>query len=155
MLDAASGKPIQFEVNVLDIAITSTYPNQVREILSLGHDEDIWRMKRIRKRNGIPISYFINYGRPELFSPIKKKEIQKRSFVELATERYGIRFEKVEQLVEATIADMDLSVLLSTKFGDPLFYVTNTYFSNSDEPVAVTHMYFRGDQYRYHATLKL
>ena len=155
LLDAPNGKPIRYEADVLEIGITSDCPIGVRETLSLGQDESVWRMKRIRKRNSKPISYFINYGRPELFGRIKKKEIQKQTFLKIAAEGCGIPIKKADQFVEATLADMDLSVLLGTNFGAPLFFVVNTYYSNNNNPVAVTHMYFRGDQYKYHTTIKL
>ncbi|MFH1933040.1 MAG: GntR family transcriptional regulator [Pseudomonadota bacterium] len=153
-VDSAIGRNLQLTVDVLEITITSC-PKRVSQILTLGPDENIWRMKRVRKLRGVPMSYIINYGRPELFDgKITKQEVEKRSFVDLFQELCQIRLSKMKQRVEATVADMDLSDLLNINFGDPLFFVENIYYS-TDGPAEVTHMYYRGDKYVYDATIRL
>jgi DNA-binding GntR family transcriptional regulator len=153
-VDSASGKALQLTVDVLEIAITSC-PKRVSKILSLCPDERIWRMRRVRKFRGVPMSYIINYGQKEVFGgKITKGEVGKRSFVDLFQKRCRIRLLKMKQRVEATVANMDLSDVLGINFGEPLFFVENTYYSE-DGPAEVTHMYFRGDKYVYDATIQL
>lgn len=104
---------------------------------------------------GVPMSYIINYGQKEVFGgKITKGEVGKRSFVDLFQKRCRIRLLKMKQRVEATVANMDLSDVLGINFGEPLFFVENTYYSE-DGPAEVTHMYFRGDKYVYDATIQL
>jgi GntR family transcriptional regulator len=154
-VDSAIGRDLQLKVKVMEITITSC-PKRVSQILTLDPDEGIWRMKRVRKLKGIPMSYFINYGRPEVFGDkIKKEEVERRSFVDLFQERCQIRLAKMVQRVEATVADIDLSEVLAINFGDPLFFVENIYYSTDGNPVEVTHMYYRGDKYVYDATIQL
>jgi DNA-binding GntR family transcriptional regulator len=154
-VNSAVGRNLQIAVEVLEMTITSC-PKRVSQILSLGHDENIWRMKRIRKLRNEPMSYFINYGRPALFhEKIPKQELEKRNFVDLFQEFCHIRLSKMEQRVEATVADMDLSDLLHINFGDPLFFVENIYYDTDGQPVEVSHMYYRGDKYVYDATIQL
>jgi len=153
-VDSAMGRDLGLTVDVLEIAITSC-PKRVSQILTLGPDENIWRMKRVRRLRNVPLSYFINYGRPEVFNgKITKEEVEKRSFVDLFQERCQIRLLKMKQRVVSTVADMDLSVVLDINFGDPLFFVENIYYS-TDGPAEVTHMYYRGDKYVYDATIQL
>ena len=154
-VDSAIGRNLQLTVDVLEITITSC-PKRVSQILTLGPDENIWRMKRVRRLRGVPMSYFINYGRPELFSDkITIDEVTKSSFVDLFQARCQISLSKMEQRVKATVADMDLSGVLAINFGDPLFFVENVYYSADGNPVEVTHMYYRGDKYVYDATIQL
>ena len=154
-VDSAIGRNLQLTVDVLEITITSC-PKRVSQILTLGPDENIWRMKRVRRLRGVPMSYFINYGRPELFSDkITIDEVTKSSFVDLFQARCQISLSKMEQRVKATVADMDLSGVLDINFGDPLFFVENVYYSTDGNPVEVTHMYYRGDKYIYDATIQL
>lgn len=155
LTDVATGKPIPYEVEVLDICLTPFCPKSVKEILFLDPDHDVWRMRRIRKKNGEPISYFINFGPPEVFRAIKKEFLYNQPFVEIAQKKCGIRFDRFEQLVEATSADIDLASLLEISFGEPLFFAVNIYYSAKDDPLAVTHMYFRGDRYRFGTSMKL
>lgn len=155
LLDIVTGKPVDLEIEVLDIEVTKSCPPDIRKKLSLNQNEKVWRMKRIRKNKGKPLSYFVNYGRPEHFEGIKKPDIEKTTFVELAPKVSGISFSRVEQVVEATLTDVDLSQLLATNFGDPVFFVTNTYYSTAEIPIAITAMYLRGDRYKYHAIHKI
>ncbi len=154
-VDSAMGKDLGLTVDVLEIGITSC-PKRVSQLLTLGPDESIWRMRRVRKLRSVPMSYFINYGRPEVFNgKITKEEVEKRSFIEFFQERCKIRLSKMVQRVEAKVADMDLSGVLDINFGDPLFFVENVYYSAGGQPVEVTHMYYRGDKYVYDATIQL
>ena len=154
-VDSTLGRDLQLSVDVLEIAITSC-PKRVSQILTLGLDENIWRMKRVRRLRGVPMSYIINYGRPEVFSDkITIEEVRRSSFVDLFQERCQISLSKMEQRVKATVADMDLSGILAINFGDPLFFVENVYYSTDGNPVEVTHMYCRGDKYIYDATIQL
>lgn len=154
-VDSTLGRDLQLSVDVLEIAITSC-PKRVSQILTLGLDENIWRMKRVRRLRDVPMSYIINYGRPEVFSDkITIEEVRRSSFVDLFQERCQISLSKMEQRVKATVADMDLSGILAINFGDPLFFVENVYYSTDGNPVEVTHMYCRGDKYIYDATIQL
>jgi DNA-binding GntR family transcriptional regulator len=154
-MDSAMGRDLGLTVDVLEIAITSC-PKRVSQILTLGPDESIWRMKRVRRLRSVPMSYFINYGRSEVFSDkITKEEVGRHSFVDLFQERCQIRLSKMVQRVEATVADIDLSEVLAINFGDPLFFVENIYYSADGQPVEVTQMYYRGDKYVYDATIQL
>jgi hypothetical protein len=53
------------------------------------------------------------------------------------------------------IAEMDLANLLGIDYGTPLFFVENIYYSIQNQPVVVTHMYYRGDFYTYRASISL
>jgi len=145
---------LNLDVEVLEILVTDC-PERIRSILGLKEDERIWRMKRVRKIKRDPISYYINYGHPNLLGKLSSEDFKKKSFVEVVQERCAVKLLKIEQQVEATIADMDLASILKVRFGDPLFFVENVYYSTKNKPVEVTHMYFRGDRYLYKSTLSL
>lgn len=145
---------LQIEIKVLEITIV---PGQkrIREILSLKSKDQVWRMKRVRKMKGQPISYFINYGPSELLDKIRKKDVEKRGFIEVFKDVCGVRLSRMEQRVSAIMADVDLSRLLGVDYGDPLFLVEAIYFSQTTKAVALTHGYLRGDRYRYLAVTEI
>lgn len=153
--ESASGKSPKLEIEVLDIGIVPC-PEPIRELLSLDDDSLVWRLRRIRKFKGEPISYYINYGHPELFKGlIKKKLFKKHSFIEVFQKHCDVTISKIEQSVEAIVADMDIASILEVQFGTPLFFVNNMYFAQSPSPVEVTHVYYRGDRYIYNALIHL
>jgi len=151
--DSAYAK-LQLDVDVLEIVVTDC-PERIRSILALQKGTKIWRMKRVRKIKRKPISYYINYGPPKLLRKLSTKDFEKRSFIEVFQDRCNIKLSRIEQQVEATIADMDLASILRVRFGDPLFLVENVYYSTENKPVELTHMYYRGDRYVYKATIQL
>ena len=78
-----------------------------------------------------------------------------RKFVDVVRQDCGIRLQKMEQTVEAIVADRDLAHLLEAKFGEPTFFVTNAYSDQNDEVVAVSHLYLRGRHYAYQTKMTL
>jgi len=152
--DSVAGKKPRLEAVVLDVALVDG-PPRTREVLSVRPGEKLWRMRRVRKVRGLPVSCYINYGLQEVCARISQEEVEKRSFVEVFEEVSGVRLARIEQRVEARVADMDTSALLGTDFGSPIFFVDNIYFSSRGVPVAVTHMYFRGDRYAYRTLIEL
>ena len=152
--DSVVGRKSRLEVDVLDILLVDG-PPRIRRLLSPGPKEKLWRMRRVRKFQGHPISCYTNYGLPEICGRIGKEEVEKRSFIEVFKEVSGVSLARIEQRVEARVADMDTSLLLGAEFGSPLFFVDNVYYSTQDRPVEITHMYFRGDRYTYRTLIEL
>jgi GntR family transcriptional regulator len=153
-VDSAVGQKQRLKVDVLEIAVARC-PQSVAKIFSTAPDSKIWRMKRIRKLNAEPISYYINHVPPELLTNVTAQDFEKGSFIDVFERSCGIKIAKIEQRVEATTADMDVSSILGTEFGDPLFFIENIYYTADLSPVEVTHMYFRGDRYIYKSDIML
>ena len=118
------------------------------EILGFGEVFEIISVERIRKKlirkhqDGV---FYLSSNRDHSGRGFTKEEVERRSFVDLFQDRGQIRLSKMVQRVEATVADNDLSEVLTINLGDPLFFVENIYYSTEGQPVEVTHMYYRGD----------
>lgn len=148
-VDSATKRDQSLEVEVLDMGEASC-PARVAEILKTRLDESAWRLRRVRKLAGEPLSYYINYVPIKWGKLLKGGDFTKRTFLEIFQEFTGNVIKRIEQRVEATTADMDTSAILSVYFGAPLFFVENIYCGPSGVPIEVTHMYFRGDRYIYY-----
>ena len=154
-LDSASAKRFPIGQRVLDMG-TVRCPDPVAAILGLDGFEDVWRLRRVRTIDGEPVSYHVNFGRPELLGHLRQDHFAGgRSFVEVFEEHCAVHLARMAQRVEATVADMDLADILAIAFGDPMFFVENTYFSGDGEALEVTHLYLRGDRYTYTASIDL
>jgi GntR family transcriptional regulator len=145
---------LPYEVEVIEIVITEC-PEKIRTILSLGKDEKIWRMTRIRKIKGEPISFYMNYAPPELLGRLSAKDFKDTSFLKVFQKKCKIKLSHMEQNITAINADIDLSDILQVDFGAPLLFSETIYYSDKSNPMEVTHMYYRGDRYTYRATLPL
>jgi DNA-binding GntR family transcriptional regulator len=148
--DSIAGRKHQIEAEVLKISMVSGQ-KRIREILSLKPEDKVWCMTRVRKMKGQPISSFINYGPPDLIGKIRKKDVEKKNFIDVFQYVCGVKISRMEQRIHAIVADVDLSRLLGVNYADPLFFVENIHFSKKNKAVAVTHAYFRGDRYLYFA----
>lgn len=150
----SSYEKLPYEVEVIEIAILEC-PEKIRTILSLGRHEKVWRMKRVRKINGEPISFFVNHTFPKLMGKLSADHFKDKSFIKVFQERCKIKLSFIEQNINAVNADIDLSVMLNTDFGVPLLFSESIYYSSDKKPIEVTHMYYRGDRYTYKAAFQL
>ena len=153
-LDSASGRSPRLDVELLDIGLFRA-PQSILSILRSSPSEPVCRVRRVRRHQGRIVSYFINYLDQSLAGRLPKGRLAKKSFIEVFQESTGIRLRRLEQRVEAAIAEMDLAKVLGTQYGSPLFFSENIYYSDQDVPVVITHMYYRGDCYTYRATILL
>ena len=129
---------------------------RLRSLLQVKDGSQLWCLSRSRAINGDPISYHLNYAKPDDVSRIKETDLEgSGSFIALMRRRYPGRVARIEQYVEATIADMDLANRLHIKYGDPLFFVEHHYIGHRDEVIVVAQLFMRADRYRYRQTIKV
>lgn len=154
-LQSADAHDFDIDQRILDIEEAEA-PRRVYRSLNRLPAQPLWRMRRLRKRDGEAISLHINYGAPEILHPLTAERVQEeRSFVASYRRHCRPRMTRLEQTVEAIVADVDLARLLDTRFNAPLLFQENIYLAADDEPLAVSHLYFRADRYAYQASISL
>jgi GntR family transcriptional regulator len=151
-LNSATGHSVKLNAKVLEISQVQP-PPRVQELLAVSPSTPVWRMKRVRIFHKRPVSHFLNYWRTDVCGKLPKAEVESRSFIEVFQKESGIKLQRLDQNVKASVADMELSEILEVDYGAPLFYVENDYFADSDNPIVITHMYYRGDSYVYKASI--
>jgi GntR family transcriptional regulator len=149
-----SAEQIPLDIELLEIA-TGPCPVHVRQVLSIEPEKKIWQMRRVRRHNATVMSYYIHYSDPARCAKITRKEAEKERFVDLLRRTAGIDLLRLEQRVEAAVANLDLSAILGVSFGAPLLFVENLYYSTQEKPVALTQIYYRGDRHFYRTTAPL
>jgi GntR family transcriptional regulator len=122
-------------------------------LLRIAPDARVWRMRRVRSIKGQPASYIVNHALPELMRDVRRTDFEQNTFLSVFQQTCGVRLSRTEQRVRPVVADIDLSKRLGVAFGDPLFFVENTYYDHQATPVEVSYLYYRGDRYVYRATL--
>ena len=146
--DSALTRHLETKTEVLDVE-TLVCPGRIAELMRLPTDSPIWRMKRIRKIDGRPASYIVNYALPSLVNGIDRTLLSSLPFLTVYRDYCKVRISSVEQRVRAVVADIDISRKLDIDFGDPVFFVENVYLNEINVPVEVSCLYFRGDRYAY------
>ncbi len=153
--EPASGERLPFEQELIDIGL-ELGPPRVAGLLADGDHKPLWRMRRLRRIRGVPVSFHVSYGRPEMVGDIEEISMaDNRNFVDVMRRDLGLDLAHIDQTIEAAVADRDLAGLLEVAFGDPLFFVENVYTAPDEAVVAVTHLYCRGDRYAYRARIEL
>jgi DNA-binding GntR family transcriptional regulator len=78
---------------------------------------------------------------------VRKQDFEQDTFLGVFQNRCRVKLSLTEQRVRPVVADIDLSKELGIEFGDPLFFVENTYYHTKDNPVDVSYLYYRGARY--------
>lgn len=146
--DSASGKSPKLEVEVLDMGL-QVPPERISKIFQFERDQKLWHLERIQRLDQENTIYVLNYALPERLMDYSVKSFKENRFLEELMKQYGKDFAHIEQKVTATIADIELSKLLGVRFGAPLFFAENIYRNTEHSPLAVSHLYYRGDCYMY------
>lgn len=154
-VDTASGKSLPIEQDVLG-CVQEPGPLQVARRLGAEAGAPLWTMRRIRWIAGNIISHHVNYGLPETLAGIDAANMAgNRNFVDVLREDCAISLTRMDQTVEASVADRDLAALLKVEFGTPLFFVENVYTDAAGAVAAVSHLFLRGDHYAYQTSIAL
>ncbi len=149
-----SADKIPLAIDLLEIT-TGPCPGHVRQVLSIEPGRQIWQMRRVRRHGETVMSYYIHYSDPGWCGKITKREAERERFVDLLRRASGIDLLRLEQRLEAAVANLDLSAILRVSFGAPLLFVENLYYSAQEQPVALTQIYYRGDRHFYKTTAHL
>ncbi|MEJ2244875.1 MAG: GntR family transcriptional regulator [Acidobacteriota bacterium] len=139
---------------VLDLTVGSC-PTHVRKMLSLNKKQRVFCVKKIRRYAGVPIGYYLHYSEARLCKGITRKKVETNLFLELFEQASKLKLTRMEESIRAAITDIDLSKILKTEFGSPLFFIENVFFDSRNRPATLTHIYHRGDMCSYRANVKL
>jgi GntR family transcriptional regulator len=154
-LDSSAATKLPVEQEILGIGSTPS-PPEVARLLGIRAGVPVWCMRRLRRVESRPISYHVNFGLMETLGAIREKDMAGgRNFVDVVGKRCRVDLARMDQWVNAVVADLDLSRLLEIPFGDPLFFVQNAYYDPDGGIIAVTHLYLRADRYSYHVSIGL
>lgn len=139
---------------ILDLS-TMRCPAHVRQILDLKEKQRVLCVKKIRRHSGVPIGYYLHYADARLCKGITRKKAETYKFQELFEQTSGLKLTRMEETIKASSTDIDLSKVLDTGFGSPVFFIENIFFDSKSRPSTLTHIYYRGDMCSYKANVKL
>ncbi len=147
-------KKLNTRLKVLDITTTIS-SEHVQNLLSMGSEQEIWQMKRIRIYKGVPVSYYTYYSDPVHCAGISKKDAAKNDIIHTIEQAVGVKIRRVRQILRSVVSDLDISSVLGIPFGAPLFFSENTYHSASGKAMFLGQSYFRGDMFVFRTTSPL
>jgi GntR family transcriptional regulator len=124
-------------------------PRDIRQFFDLNNEDDISRVQRVRRLDGIPICYLENFLRPEHGDRIDLDELSTKTMPEVLQSRLGFIFGKGELFIEAMPADPDIASFLDCSAFDTIIFSQICYWFPGSRPLQLVHCYIRGDYFKY------
>jgi DNA-binding GntR family transcriptional regulator len=122
------------------------------EALRIAPGADLFHIQRVRLLDGVPIA--VDESRVPLnVAPSLPDEDLTTGSLYATLARHGVEPIWAEFTVLAEQADPRCSRLLGLEAGEPLLVARQTTYDAHDRPIELGHMRYRGDRYRFRATL--
>lgn len=121
---------------------------EVRNALQLSSEQKVFRLRRIRYSDGLPLAVECSCLPQEICPGLLKSYDPSTSLYQELAEHYGIRMEVTDEVVEVGRATAEEAPLLGIEPGSPVFSLTRLSYSEGGKPVEYVRSTYRGDRYK-------
>jgi GntR family transcriptional regulator len=108
----------------------------------------IYAMRRLRLADNSPAAIEDAALPLEQFPGIEKLDFSRRSLYQTLRERYGVRFSRADETIEARSAKRAEAALLRLQPRASVLVISRVLWSNAGFAVEAAHSVYRGDRYR-------
>ncbi len=122
-------------------------PEEFRSVF--GAVDEVYFFRRLRRKDGIPISYVLNYVIPEYGSKILAKHLKHSSMTQVLRNQGRGRVARVQDIVEARLATPEIARLLKVRLLSPVLYQTAHAYDKSNRLIDLACIFYRGDRYKF------
>lgn len=116
--------------------------------LDLATTAEVFRLKRLRLVDGMPMAVETVCLPVDLFPGLDKYDFAKKSLYQTLETKYATTFFSAAEDIEASLSDAESSALLGVPKRSPLLIVYRTVFTVDDRPIEYTRSVYRADRYR-------
>ncbi len=129
-------------------AETLPAPAEMAAQLGIVVNAPIYRLRRLRLADGLPVAIEEIRLPLERFPGIEKLDFSTLSLYQTLRERYGTRVSRADEILEARSATRREAELLKIQPRASLLVISRTLWSIDGLPVETAHSVYRGDRYR-------
>jgi GntR family transcriptional regulator len=151
-LDEIIAMGLETPVKVLEMNRIEADPHEA-ELLGLQPGEPVYRIKRMRIRDGKPYSLIVNYLPAEIGARFTKEELSAGSLLQMIEAKFKLRLKDAKQQITAALADPYVAGMLEVRVGSPLLSIERTVYTDEGRPVENVHVLYRTDLYSYQVYL--
>ncbi|MEU6559319.1 GntR family transcriptional regulator [Nocardia nova] len=144
-LDAVIAQQTSETSEVLERSVI-TVPEQFED--QFGPGAKVVKFRRLRHDDGEVRSYAVNYVREKEGLQVRSDQLQTAPMTRILREM-GVRLHRVQDTVEARLADAEVAELVGLEIGSPILYFIGTTFDANDRVVDIACICYRGDRYRF------
>jgi GntR family transcriptional regulator len=116
--------------------------------LTIFRGTPVFCLRRVRLADGLPVAIEESSIELARFPGIEKIDFAEDSLYRVLREQYGVRFTRVDEVLEAHAASRAEARLLEVSPRTSLLYVERTVWGSDGRPVETSQSSFRGDRYR-------
>ncbi len=138
---------------IRSIEILTDPPNQVASAMALEDGEKIYRVKRVRLGDGIPMAYEIAYIRQCCCPNLHTMLLEDTSLYKLYEGCYHLKMDQIEVKIEAIMADSIVQKLLDLKNSSAVLKMTSLMHLEDGTALYYVISYHAGDKYEYATTM--
>jgi GntR family transcriptional regulator len=129
-------------------AETITATDEIAARLAINKDDPIFRLRRLRLANNLPLAIEEICLPITNFPGIQKIDFSKHSLYQIMHERYGIHFGVADEILEAHAAGRHEAELLEIQPRSSLLVISRILWSIEGKPIETASSSYRGDRYR-------
>lgn len=148
-MDNKNSEVIQFSKDIVN-----TSNKKIRDFFEVNKNPKLIKLSRMRRNEGIPISYEITYMNYNRFSKLLEVELENGSLYKTLEKYYSIKVAYGREEISCVKADKKKANILGISIGSPLFKVSSYNYDADDNPVEHTDQFLSGSKFQYilHAT---
>ena len=125
----------------------------VVEHLGVEPGATVLRLERLRLTDGVPMALEVAYLDAARFDGLVGLMGDDVSLYELLSRRWGIEPETAVETIETVLASPVMAAVLETESSTPMLLLTRTTSDGAGRPFEYVRAVYRGDRYRFVATL--
>ncbi|GHD84733.1 MULTISPECIES: GntR family transcriptional regulator [Kocuria] len=126
-------------------------PAEIARALSIDVSAPVYRLRRLRHRNGKPLAIMENWVPPAI-ATLEREELERMGLYEILR-RQGVNFRVATQKIGAAVASAEQAGLLGTSAGAALVTMSRTATDDIGRRVETGRHLYRGDSYSFELTL--
>jgi GntR family transcriptional regulator len=111
--------------------------------------QEVILFRRLRKDQGSPVGYALNYVLPEYGKRITRKQLRTQPMTQVLRNELGVSISRIEDTVEATLPTPEIASILQMEIMMPVLFFTGVTFDDKGTIVDVARVYYRGDRYKF------
>jgi GntR family transcriptional regulator len=125
----------------------------IADMLDIEEGEELVRLDRLRLADNEPMCVEHSYLIHKYVPGILEYDFSKESLSKLKAAKYGIRWIRATQVIEAILSPPDLAHELGLKTNSALLYIERVSFSQKNLPMEFLRTFYRADRYTLHNEL--
>lgn len=129
--------------------LVNAHDEKIKEFFQLSENSKLIKLVRIRKNNGVPISYEVAYMNYNKFPKVLDTNFDGKSLYKILEKLYSVNVAYGREEISCVKADQTKSQILGMGEESPLFKVSSFNYDDNDNPIEHTDQYLSASRFQY------